>query len=157
MNHRIAQKLWKGCNNCIHITIGRTEWTSGNGYWMAHASIVGREPNHKQVAETDSRKINRAFVKRLTGDARKVQSVSDRRLVAETWEGWTEPLIKYDCGPSSAVFVNADFHDALDAICPADLRADPWTSALSWWSPSGYPVAILMGVRVAHGSEVKSA
>jgi len=138
--------------------LGRTVWVSGDGYWIAHQSIVGPPSAKLQPAQPMRPKSVRDAVARYAADASTPfgklahqQTTSDLVIVGQA--SYRDTLTIDPFSPVRVAFSAEKFEALRRCVVLAasnatgfEMRVDPWKQSVSWWHPRGYPVAVLLGI-----------
>jgi len=154
---KARRDLWRASKKYrrLHGMVGRTVWAA-DSRWLAHRSIVG-EPA-AGLGETMGRKGIVEVLTSFTAEASARPWAWERSgayvLVGQpNWPSKPERGVS-DCSTVRCWF-DGDTFEALRRCVvlaavdqPRSMRLDPWRGAVSWWHPRGYPVAVLLGLRV---------
>lgn len=150
--------LWRTVKHRFMVgNIGRTTWACGDGYWMAHQSVVGPPPDKREPRPMKAPNIREAVRRHTVGATRPYgglghEAVSNGLVVVGQARHDGRGVDTFS--PVRAAF-DAQRFDALRRCVTLaagnatgyEMRLDPWLEAVSWWHPRGYPVAVLLGVR----------
>ena len=139
-------------------TGGRTVWASGDGYWIAHQSIVGPPPANVVPAHPMAPKSIRTVVDRYTHEAttpfgKLAHQEGPNGLIIIGQASYRDTGTVDKSSPVRVAFEAKKFNALRRCIALAagnaigfEMRVDPWRRAVSWWHPRGYPVAVLLGI-----------
>ena len=154
MTRKASRRLWTEVDKAAIFSSGRTRWVSGGGYWIAHERLVPPPPGRVTIDERPAgRRMVTDLIARFTphaiAGAATVNGwwqVAGADVVAVTRRGipeaeqWVAKHALTLCG-----FRPSFWHGMTSAMAGHELRVDFTKAAASWWSPQGYPVAILLG------------
>lgn len=144
------------------VRVRGVEWTT-NSYWMARTRVVGGLPDWKKYEPfTPSAKDADRVLSTMFADGYRGQRVGNARLTT-AWDNIEVVIVgehrQREHPPSLAqcsrvtVIVDRLWFDPLDELLrrtgPAELRVNPWTGAVTWWTTTGRPYMLggLLGLR----------